>query len=312
MVSSTRGYAAIGRTVVGTTDGRHWTILYRASAPLSFVDAVDVVHVWATGANILVASTDGGRHWTVEPPRHPSPQKPHFVSANLGWAVANGSMLRSSDGGRSWAAQHSPCPVDGTCFDSAQHGWVATHNSAYVTNDDGAHWSLALHSRDANAAYGVALDIQCTSANSGWVLFGGGNGAAGHEAYVGYRCPAAGTCAIVVHNNFTARAIPGTDGPGTSPGPFSVIDDHTAAFVGYTGPVSPPISIMIVGDDGRTRGAVHPVNDPSPPPPASPAGVSFVSTSAGWLVASTDTRADILATTDGGKTWTVQYRAPAS
>jgi hypothetical protein len=140
------------------------------------------------------------------------------------------------------------------------------------------------------------------------VLFGGGNGATGHEAYVGYRCSSVGGCSIVVRNNFMAPAIAGTGGPGTSPGPFSVIDDHTAAFVGFSAPLAVPMSIMIVSDDGGTHGNVWPVHDPSRPPPFTPAGVSFVSRSTGWLVDTSDSGdAHILATTDGGRTWTVQY-----
>jgi photosystem II stability/assembly factor-like uncharacterized protein len=308
MVSPARGFAVIGRTVVGTTDGRHWQVLYRAPSELSYVDAVDVNHVWAAGAHLLVGSADGGRHWTVEPTRRPV-EKPHFVDARLGWATANGSLLRSDDGGRSWVAQHSPCPVDGVCFDRVDDGWLATHDAAYVTTDGGAHWNRAVRATDPNATNGVALDLQCAPSNVAWMLFGGGNGAAGHQAYVGYRCPAAGNCRLVVRNNFMAPAVPGTDGPGASPGPFSAIDAHTAAFTGYTGPVSVPMSIMIVGDDGRTLGAVHKIADPTSPP-AVPMGVSFTGSSRGWVVDSTATEAHILATTDGGKAWTMQYRAP--
>lgn len=311
MVSPVHGYAVVGRTVVGTNDGRRWTVLYRAPGPLSYVDAPDARHVWVVGPHLLAASTDAGAHWAVIPANR-TPQKPHFVNANLGWATAGGTLLRTADGGRTWTARRSPCPIDGVCFDSAQNGWVATHNSTYVTTDGGAQWTRALVSQDPNAVHGVALDIQCTPANSSWVLFGGGNGAAGHEAYVGYRCPATGKCAIVVRNNFVAPAVPGTSGPGASPGPFSVIDDHTAAFVGYTGPLSVPITVMIVGSDGKARGAVRPVKDPSPPPPASPRSTSFTGSTVGWILATTGTQAHILATADGGRTWTVQYRAPIS
>jgi len=309
MVSSTRGYAVVGRAVVGTTDGRRWTVLYRAPEPLSYVNAPNANDVLVTGPHIVAASSDGGATWTVQPAQ-PAIRKPHFVNALLGWAVSARALVRSTDGARSWHAQRAPCPVDGVCFDTARDGWLATHRAVFHTADGGAQWTQALVAIDANAAYGSALDLQC-SPNAGWVLFGGGNGAAGHEAYVGYRCAASGGCAIVVRNNFMAPAVPGKDGPGASPGPFSVIDDHTAAFVGYTGPVDPPMSIMIVGNDGSARGAVHQVPDPSSPP-ATPEAVSFTSASRGWLLDSTSSEMHILATTDGGRTWSLQYRGPAS
>ena len=64
MVSSHQGYAVMGRSVVETVDGQHWTSLYQAPEDLSYVDAIDASHVWVVGAHSVFASSDGGRHWT--------------------------------------------------------------------------------------------------------------------------------------------------------------------------------------------------------------------------------------------------------
>ena len=67
MVSATRGFAALGHTIVGTIDGRHWDRLYTAPEQISFVDAVDADHAWALGIRSLYKTTDAGRHWSVSP-----------------------------------------------------------------------------------------------------------------------------------------------------------------------------------------------------------------------------------------------------
>jgi photosystem II stability/assembly factor-like uncharacterized protein len=308
MVSSHRGYAVIGRAVVGTVDGQHWTQLYRAPDDLSYVDAVDAAHVWAVGAHSLFASSDGGGHWSASSGSPAPVLTVHFVDADRGWAVAKNSLLQSTDGGRSWRGVTSPCPVDRVCFDDGQHGWVATHTSIYATSDGGAHWSLALAGRDPSAVNGVALDVQCASDHSAWILFDGRNGATGHDAYIGYRCAANGACRPVVRENFYSPPVPGIDGPGSSPGPFSVIDAHTAVFVGFTGPLDQPMSTMLLGDDGRQRGPTLVV--PDNPLGGEPRAVSFASRDRGWVVDVVVGESHILATTNGGTTWTRQYSMP--
>jgi len=304
MVSSHQGFAVMGRSVVGTVDGRHWTSLYDAPEDLSYVDAIDASHLWVAGAHSVFASSDGGRHWTKSAGAVPVVTV-HFVNVALGWAVGRNSLLTTSDGGVSWRSVTSPCPVDRVCFDDAQHGWIATHTNIYATRDAGVHWSLALAGNDPSTVNGVGIDVQCAPDHSAWILFDGRNGATGHDSYVGYRCPASGACRPVVRENFYSPSVPGIDGPGSAPGPFSVIDAHTAVFVGYTGPLDQPMSMMLLGDDGRQRGATLVV--PDGPPAAEPRSVSFVSGDRGWIVDVVPGAAHILATTDGGKTWTQQY-----
>jgi photosystem II stability/assembly factor-like uncharacterized protein len=307
MVSAQRGYAVVARTVVGTVDGQHWNRLYRAGEDLSYVDAVDSMHVWAVGTHSLFISTDGGGHWTAI--ATPAPfRMVHFVNVARGWAGADGSLLTSFDGGQSWQNASAPCRVDRVCFADSLHGWAASRTSAYVTVDGGAHWSRRLAVGDPNFANANALDMQCTPTNAAWILFDSNNHAAGSDGYAGYRCPPSGACRVVVQN-FLAAAPAGTSGPGSTPGPMSVIDEHTAAFVGYTGPVDNPTSIMIVGNDGRDHGQIHQVAATSTGQvPAQ--GVSFVSADRGWMVGGDSTiGTPLLATTDGGKTWKVQYQA---
>ncbi len=307
MVSAKRGFAVVARLVVGTIDGQHWNRLYRAAEDLSFIDAVDAMHVWAVGTHSLFVSSDGGAHWIVNPTKTAF-RMVHFVNPALGWAVADGSLLQSADGGQSWHDAPAPCPVDRVCFDDSLHGWVASRTSAYVTSDGGAHWTRALHVSDPTETNGFAVDVQCTPTNAAWILFDGNNHGAGSDAYAGYRCPSSGACRVVVENQL-GGAPASTEGPGSTPGPFSVIDEHTAAFVGFTGPVENPMSIVIVRDDGTARGPILPVPD-GQPEQASPQAASFVSPERGWIVDGFIDQSHILSTANGAKTWTVQYSQP--
>lgn len=310
MVSSTVGYAVIGHQIVGTVDGSHWRPLYVATEDLSYVDAVDANHVRALGTSSVFSTADGGQQWRASPPSQVPLTTVHFIDPNRGWAVSNSAVLQTTNGGQRWDAVPTPCPVDRVCFADAQHGWLATHTSAFVTTDGGTHWSRRLDVRDPSFANAAALDVQCTPTNAAWVSFDSNNHAAGSDGYAAYRCPPSGACRVVVQN-FLADAPPDTSGPGSTPGPISVIDEHTAAFVGFTGPVDKPTSVMVVSDDGRVRGPVYRVVD-GPPQQATPQSVSFTSRDRGWLIDGVIEGSHLLATTDGGKTWTVQYRAPRS
>ena len=308
MVSDGRGYAVMGREIVGTVDGRSWHVLDRMGETLGFVDAVDADHVWAVGTRSLFASTDGGVRWTnVSKAR--ALTMVHFTDAHRGWAVGDRKLLSTDNGGRSWRVITTPCPVDRTCFDRSQHGWIATIGAVYETHDAGADWSRVLTLHDDSTAGGIAADLQCSPGDTAWVLFDGYGGATGNSPYVGARCER-GECVPVVRQNFFAPEVAGIDGPGSYPGPFSVIDDHTAVFVGNTPPADQPMSMILLSDDGLGRGPRLTIPDGSAQQ-ASARAVSFTSPDRGWIVDSiAGTSFHILATADGGKTWTRQFGAP--
>jgi photosystem II stability/assembly factor-like uncharacterized protein len=309
MVTSTVGYAVIGHIVVGTFDGRAWKSLYVAPEALSFVDAIDAKHVWVVGTRRVFITSDGGDRWrTTTGAGTPIPlSRVHFTSADDGWGVGQNALFRGTKGGDLWTKVPStPCPVQQACSNDGQHGWLATNKAVYNTIDGGVHWSRRLEVSDPDFSHASALDVQCTPANAAWVLFDSNNHGLGSDGYAGYRCPSDAACQVVVQN-FLTDAPPDTSGPGSTPGPFSVIDDHTAVFVGFTAPVQDPMTMMLLGDDGRARGPALVVPDRGPREPT-PSSVSFTSRDRGWILDDVGDEAHILATNDGGKTWTVQYR----
>jgi hypothetical protein len=98
------------------------------------------------------------------------------------------------------------------------------------------------------------------------------------------------------------------DGPGSEPGPFSVISADTAAFVGYTPPANgwgaAPLDVASRGGARLTSaGDIAAINEPL--------AAAFVSTSRGWVVGENlkARTVEIEATRDAGRTWTTQYTA---
>ena len=91
---------------------------------------------------------------------------------------------------------------------------------------------------------------------------------------------------------------------------MSALGPDSVAFVLFTPPGEPPVSLALSTDNGRRLGTPRPI-----PGLASPLGAGFVSADAGWVVGtktggppSVDA---ILATADGGQTWQEQYSRPS-
>ena len=95
-------------------------------------------------------------------------------------------------------------------------------------------------------------------------------------------------------------------GPGSEPGPFSVISPDAAAFVGYTPPANGwGAAPLTVATDGgavlNSEGDIPAINEPL--------AAAFLTPAQGWVAGEnlkTHTFT-IEATTDAGRTWTTQY-----
>jgi hypothetical protein len=109
---------------------------------------------------------------------------------------------------------------------------------------------------------------------------------------------------VLAEANTLANVLRLPAGPGSYPGPFSVIDPSSAFLLSPT-PAAEAVGGVLVSD-GVSAGV--------PEIPASvlfePASVSFASLSRGWAVGRDAAgRAVILATGDGGRHWTRQLRS---
>ncbi len=137
------------------------------------------------------------------------------------------------------------------------------------------------------------------------------------EAHVGYHATQAGATALFAEQYFQAGAQPTAKAPGSAAGPFSAISADSAAFVdscsacGYgTAPWD------LAGHGGATlspQGNVGGITEPQ--------AASFTSQQDGWVAgfdgqwnAAGKSRGQqrIVATSDGGRSWHVQYAGPWS
>jgi len=109
---------------------------------------------------------------------------------------------------------------------------------------------------------------------------------------------------VLAEGNTLANTLRLPPGPGSYPGPFSVIDPSRALQLSPTPAANAVGGVLVSG--ARLTGV--------PDIPAAslrePSSVSFASASTGWAVGRDAAgRAVILATADGGRHWTRQLRS---
>ena len=140
-----------------------------------------------------------------------------------------------------------------------------------------------------------------------------GGGATGHIDHALFQVTANGSGRAVLAEPFTHPAdAPPT--PGTAPGAMSVLSASSAVLVDYTAAIAPGenTKLAVIQPDGSV---VRP--DAALPEMNQPLGASFASAQVGWVVGIKPAPATegsgpgpglVEATSDGGRTWTIQYR----
>jgi photosystem II stability/assembly factor-like uncharacterized protein len=325
-VDQGHGWAAGAGRIMATSDGgRTWARQYSGTAALQQLDFTDAAHGWATGPGTLLRTTDGGATWTALP----APQlnghclvlgSVHFVSPDLGYAItAGGQLLRTTDSGVTWApVPGAPASLQGVCFSGPRDGYVGGPGRIWRTTDGGATWSLAFtepatapgQAAAARQPAGDTPELQCAGQDAAWVLFRGTGAAMLHAPYLAYATSDGRAWHGVLEETTLESALRPAlhlpDGPGTEPGPFSVISADAAAFVGYTPPANgwgtAPLDMATNGGSTlKSAGDVPAVN--------LPLAASFLTPAQGWVVGENlkTGRFAIEATANAGRTWTTQY-----
>ena len=339
-VDQSHGWAAGAGRIMATSDGgRTWARQYSGTAALQQLDFTDAAHGWAAGQGTLLRTTDGGATWTALP----APQlnghcqalsSVHFVSPDLGYAIAagtgaastgtsapdaGGQLLRTTDGGMTWVpVPGAPAGPQAVCFSSPRDGYVGGPGRIWRTTDGGATWSLAFtepaaapgQAPAAGQPAGDTPELQCAGQDAAWVLFLGPGAAMLHAPYLAYATKDGRAWHGVLEETMLESALRPAlhlpDGPGSEPGPFSVISPDAAAFVGYTPPANgwgaAPLDMATNGGSTlKSAGDVPAVN--------LPLAASFLTPAQGWVVGENlkTGRFAIEATTNAGRTWTTQY-----
>ena len=337
------GWAAGAGRILATSDGgRTWTRQYAGPAVLGQLDFTGTADGWAVGPGALLRTTNGGASWTaLNEPRVNghcvSVSAVRFVSPVLGYAIvgnpaadgagepatggtgAGGRLLRTTDGGVTWGPEAgAPAGAQAVCFSTAQDGYLGVPGRIWRTTDAGATWSPAFTEppaspgQQAGRAAGDTPELGCAAHRSAWVLFLGSGTAMMHAPYLAYATQDGTRWHGVMEEPMLESAmrprlhLPA--GPGSEPGPFSVISPGAAAFVGYTPPAGGwGAAPLILATDGGTvlnsEGDIPAINEPL--------AAAFLTPARGW-VAGENLKAhtfSIEATTDAGRTWTTQFTA---
>jgi len=336
-----QGWAVGQDTILATTDGgAHWTPQLSGQLNLTSVDFINGSDGWAVGTTSLLATTDGGAHWTALAEPCPLLRSVHFVSPTTGYAVAGGTnvsgtgtgtgpampasggqVLTTSDGGHSWYPLATPADAQSVCFSDPQHGWLGANGLLYRTSDGGVRWTVLTSMSgqqhgSGESSYVADMSVECANDGSAWALRIGPGAAMSQEPHVGYHADQAGVTPIFAEQYFQIPgAKPAVQSPGSDAGPFSAIDASSAVFVDWCSACDAGTAPWdIATDSGATltkEGDVGAITQPQ--------AASFQSVQAGWVAglesvyaASGPPRSQerIVATTDGGRTWQVQYAGP--
>jgi photosystem II stability/assembly factor-like uncharacterized protein len=322
-------------TILATADGgAHWTAQLSGNLNLTSVDFISAQDGWAAGTTSLLATTDGGAHWAALPEPCPLIRSVHFISPTTGFAVAGGQnvggtgpampvtggvVLTTGDGGHTWHTLAAPADAQTVCFSDPRHGWLGAGGLLYRTSDGGKDWT-ALTSMAGALGYGYPADmsVECANDGSAWALRIGPGAAMSQEQHVGYHADQAGATPIFAEQYFqTPGTKPVTESPGSDAGPFSAIDSASAAFIDWCSACGPGTAPWdIAANSGATldkKGNVGAITDPQ--------AASFLSPTVGWVAGSEtvfpasakgtpESQERIVATTDGGRTWHVEYAGP--
>ena len=309
---------AVGKGTILTTSngGRTWVRVWRGAQELDQVDFVTASTGWALGDHLLLGTVDGGQRWhQLGQPESGPLRQVHFSSPTQGWGVAGGTaqpgegpqgatmLVHTSDGGRTWTALPAPAPPQSVCFTAPDDGWLASDRGVWRSVDGGRSWgsrpSFTLPVLANEPPFFAAL--QCARPGAAWVRFDSGDHYAGHSPYALYTSRDGGAHWRGVLSTLGAVLtvrLPG--GPGSYPGPFSVVDPQRA-FLLSPSPAAETTGAVLLSQGGSQLRRL-------PDIPATtlfmPHSVSFASATRGWAVGTNLAgRAVLLATTDGGRSW---------
>jgi photosystem II stability/assembly factor-like uncharacterized protein len=333
VIGAGRAVAVGDGAILATGDrGRTWTRLWRGAANLRDVNFSTASDGWVIGDDTALVTRDGGRHW--RPLGEPSQgilRKVHFVSPDEGWGVAGGTdlsagpgtlplgpmqpsgatrLVHSSNSGVSWSTQATPSPPQSVCFTSPRDGWIAAGTSVWRSTDGGRSWGAGPSFTLPVAASGPGFqaELQCAASGAAWVRFAGGGAALGHIPYAIYATVDGGAHwrGVAAELGTLATELGLRAGPGSYPGPFSVVDASTAVLVSPT-PAADSTGVAIATRGGSTLTRLPAIAGANLLDPTS---ASFASATTGWVVGEDHAgRAVILGTADGGRHWTVHLRS---
>jgi hypothetical protein len=302
-VDAQHGWAGGQGGLLGTTDGRSFTVELRA--PIDGISALDRRRAWAITGDGFVLRTTDGRNWS----RLGAPQlfRVQFVDAQTGFGLTRDpAVVRSTDGGHSWRALRTPGLMQSECFSTSRDGWVARAGTVWTTHDGGRHW--VRHNLQPARPQPPVPELGCRGPDV-WVAFHEG-AAASTEGYRVYRSLDRGsTWRAVLASPFQSR-LPSISNYA---GPFDVLGGGAAIFSGDCAPCDSfgTATIVRTVDGGASFRRSTPFHG------YVPSSLSFIDATRGWLLTGAHVasagpaRLGILwRTDDGGRRVRMLLRSP--
>jgi photosystem II stability/assembly factor-like uncharacterized protein len=259
---------------------------------LSPCEGVVVGSSTVAGDAVAFHTADGGMHFT--PTRVPSSLRElRSVAAAGSLVIATGAtktgrsaVVRSTDGGRTWSAVTLPGSAADPLRAVALHGsrgWAAGGRTILATSDGGRTWRAG--PRAPGATFLAGLDFG--TARHGWV-----SGSAGTRIYVAET------------RDGGAHWIP-EQLPAGGGAVFQVqfVGGRTGWAVGGTAQGAQHATILRTTTGGQVWHVLH-----APGRPLVALGVLFTSSRRGFVALQDGLQGEILATTDGGSSWSVQAK----
>ena len=191
-----RGWAVGDAGVILTTSdgGQHWTEQDSGDqafdTDLCAITFIDSAHGWAVGNNNgldgpkILTTSNGGADWSVATlPTDARVNDVAFTDATHGWVVGGSAhpdgswdsvFLTTSNAGASWSAQPvtnpdpESNPLEAITFVDASHGWVVGHRESVLTTTDGGTTWVWQGSNDFDAV--AYLDVTFVDASHGWAI----------------------------------------------------------------------------------------------------------------------------------------------
>ncbi len=217
MTGSDSALWADGDKILATSnDGANWSVQYPSAGTAGVgVTGLDVVSnqvIWAFGGNGLLLSNDAGVTWI--PVSFPYASNAgnnisniSFENEEVGYLLTRDNRLfATSNGGVAWTQVKAPVVAQGVCSTSRDL-WLLGGAGVYKSTDAGATWQLN-HAVDLDPVMAAAtISFQC-SGSGVWVTTGSAGAAGSHKVVVDRSVNSGNVWAKVIDSSSDAAGAP--------------------------------------------------------------------------------------------------------
>jgi photosystem II stability/assembly factor-like uncharacterized protein len=295
-VSVRVGWVGGAGTILATRDGgRSWTRQWRGAQQVTDLSATDGRHAWALVAGRLLRTVDG-RTWAFAG----GPRLEHVdFGAGLGLGVTpDRRLLRSNDGGRSWHTLRFR--GDAICFAGPRRGWAVSGRDVFATADGGGLWGRVYRLPLPGEGSPWAVQLVCANGVA-WAFWAQAIGMS-QAAQVLVRGDASGWRAVLAEG-MVAQAFHGLWGTtDADPGPL-VLGGGAVRLGGTCTACGEGTMSVTRGNAGWRRSNL-------PLPGLGPFALAFPDRLHGYAAVTSGGHGYVLATADGGRTWSRVLASP--